>query len=196
MPDPAPILEYASPAFAGIEDGAVFSISFDPPPVLIGMMIQLLTGAIGIAGIGLTIFLGLLMISPGFSQSGLILPAYGFIALAVFCWGRAQNLRRLMGFGTLPVKITLANGNLILMDPPQWGLAVQCHPAADVQAVQAEFAGWSLALARLYRIYFTIQDRDTVELRVLVRNLELFHRAIDELQMRVKRCRPSCVSSS
>jgi len=184
---PPTILAYASPN-AGVDPSEVVSSAhFDPPPIVLGLLTQLLWIVLGFAGIGVTIFVTQLMISPGISTPMLILPALVFVALTAFCLMRGRIMHRQWRFGRLPVGIIVTREDLVLIDPPQWGAAVQRHPLATVLGIGSEFGGWWFSASWLYRINISIHQRDTAELCVSVKDVEAFSREIANLQSQLQK---------
>jgi hypothetical protein len=183
--DDLPILAYATPPVLDDHDGDdALEFEFRSPPFAPELVIAVLAVPLFIAG-AVAVFVKAYHLPAKFDWTAMIFPAIASAACAIFAALAWRRARQLMRFGGLPVKITVANGQLILTDPPQWGPHVHAVPLASVARCYGEFGGWTLRGPKIYRINVFVRDRETIELRVATKDSVAVDRAIAAIKSRL-----------
>jgi hypothetical protein len=179
MSDEKPILSYAEGATGPLSsDGDEFV--FRPPPFAISLLFNTLVGCFfGGAAVSF-------VAKVGGNWTGapiFLIVVCGACALFLFQhWYRAFRLLR---FGGLPIKVAIANGLLVLIDPPQWGLHQESLLLYDVTGCDTGPGVWSLLGPTVCRLKIYRRDGAPLELRAATSESEAVDRAAAAIKSRL-----------
>ena len=161
----APILSYAFTG-TGPLSSDLDRFVFRAPLFVTSLLFNSLVACF-FAGAAITIGVTLAR-SPGPAQwqQAFIVLLVLFGACVTFGWQHWNRAAHLIRFGGLPITMTFFEGQLILIDPPQWGVKAESVLLYDVTRLDACLSGWSLLGPTIYRVKIFSREGVPLELRV------------------------------
>jgi hypothetical protein len=184
MTDDPPILSYASAATGPLSSGTD-TFAFRPPPFVLSLIFNSLVACFFV-GAAISVAARQSRLSQvRWDGRALLTLGILFGACALFGWQHWRRARHVIRFGGLPVKITIPDDQIILVDPPQWGLKVEAVRLCDVTRCEGGMIGWSLVGPTVYRIDVFLRDRETIELRVSPKEAAAAERAMAAIRARL-----------
>ena len=166
MTQDRPILEYRSPGAIMPPPGGDCTFTFAPPAIFGDLIVQGAVVVLSAGGAMTLAAIGAQQLWQGWSWTTLFLFSLFIIACVLVASSNWKQLRNGMRFGGLPVKLSIADGQLLLSNPARWGLKTLAVPLEQIRRCYVEFGGWSVTARTIYRVNVDVRGRGTIELAV------------------------------
>ena len=164
MNDPPPILPYATGTGSLSSESDRFV--FRAPPFVVPLVFNSLVACF-FASAAIKIAMDLAWAPGPIRWDGaLFILLLLFGPCAAFGWQHWNRAARILRFAGLPITINIADGQLILIDPPQWGLKVESVLLYDLERIESGLGGWSLLGPTRCRVKLYRRDDVPLEMHV------------------------------